>query len=155
MRIKEENLQIYDRLLATLSALALLIGGFWTLAEFIRTKHKENELLAEKINIEYFQDKKAIYYELCDAESEIAACNTYDEVLVAQKHFRKLYVGKAHIIAKLDTAVNNQKVDFCDLLNQYIEEKPQEKPFTYFQSSCLELSDICKQKLDVNLIYKK
>jgi hypothetical protein len=102
MEITEQKLKIYDRILATVSTLAIIVAGIWSLWEIIETRKKENILLTQQIDLIKFNDKKAIYFELCDAEGKIAACNSYDEVLIAQKDFRKLYLGKAHIIADLD-----------------------------------------------------
>ena len=154
MTITENSFKIYDRALATLSAVAIIIGGFWTLWGFIRAKNKENLLIEQKIRLDKFNDKKDIYYELCDAEGEIASCNSYEEVVIAQKHFRKLYLGRAHIIAELDVEVNNQKVSFRKLLDKYLLEKPEARPFDYFKESSLELADICKKNLDINKVYK-
>lgn len=161
MTLTEEKLRIYDRGLATISALALIIAGFWTLWGFMQDKEKDRQardkeiaLRTKEINLQLFTDKKLIYYELCDAEAEIAACNSYQEVVSAQKHFRKLYVGRAHIIGQLDDSVNNQKIRFCSLLDKYLEEKPAETPFYYFGNTSLQLSDICSKTLDVATIYK-
>ena len=154
MSIEEDKLKIYDRILATLSAIAIIAGGFWTLWGFIRANEKENLLLEQQMKLNVFNDKKAIYYELCDAEGEIAACNSYNEVVLAQKHFRRLYVGKAHIIAELDVEVNNQKVEFCRLLNKYLADKPPESPFDFFIDSSLALADICSKNLDIRSVYK-
>ncbi|MBD2716503.1 hypothetical protein KBK19_15785 [Microvirga sp. STR05] len=154
MAISEDKLRIYDRVLATFSSLALLIGGFWTVWEVIETKDKENYLAEQKVSIEKFNEKKSIYYELCEAESEIAACNTYDEVVMAQKHFRKLFFGKAHMISYLDAEVNNQKIDFRDSLDNYLFNKPKIDPIDYFGGSVLALSDICNKKLNVDSLYK-
>jgi|JI6StandDraft_1071083.scaffolds.fasta_scaffold322762_1 hypothetical protein len=155
MEITEQKLKIYDRILATVSTLAIIVAGIWSLWEIIETRKKENILLTQQIDLIKFNDKKAIYFELCDAEGKIAACNSYDEVLIAQKDFRKLYLGKAHIIADLDIEVNNQKIEFCLLLDKYLNEKSTERPFDYFFDATLKLSDICKRNLDLNSIYKK
>ena len=154
MDLTEKKFKIYDRALATLSTLAIVLGGFWTLWGFIRANEKENFLTEQKIKMENFNDKKAIYYELCDAEGEIVACNNYNEVVLAQKHFRKLYVGRAHINSELDVAVNNQKIKFGNLLDEYLSKKSTEDPYNYFAESALELSDICKKNLDINSLYK-
>jgi len=140
MKITERGLKIYDRVLGTLSAVAIIFGGWWTIYGFTQEKINENEVRWKQIIWDKFKDKKSIYFELCDAEAEIAACNSYEEVVMAQKHFRKLFVGRAHIIATLDTAVNNQKVDFRDTLDYYLEHRPATKPFDYFINSCLILS---------------
>ncbi len=68
MKITERELKIYDRLLATVSAFAIICGGIWTIANFISAKNKENELRQQEIRQAIYEDKKAIYYELADAE---------------------------------------------------------------------------------------
>ena len=152
--ISDKALKIYDRVLYTITTLAILIGGFWTLFSFLQEKKKENILLKQQINLTIFNDKKAAYYELVDAASEIAVCNSYEEVVIAQKHFRKLYLGRAHIVVQLDNPVNEQKIDFNTLLNKYLKEKPTESPLTYFGANCLALSTTCKANLDINSIYE-
>jgi hypothetical protein len=150
----EKKLMIYDRVLGTISAFAIIVGGIWTLLGYIDAKNKENELRLEQMKTSIFNEKKALYYDLSDSEAEIAACNSYEEVLSAQIHFRKLYVGRAHIISKLDTDVNNQKIAFGDLLDSYLKNKPGIKPFDYFGSASLELVDICKKNLNLDSIYR-
>ena len=152
--ITEKKLMVYDRVLATLSAFAIIVGGLWTLLGYVEAKNKENDLRKQQIAALIFDEKKALYYDLSDSEAEIAACNSYEEVVLAQKHFRKLYVGRAHIISKLDTDVNKQKLAFGDRLNKYLKDKPQIMPFDYFGTASLELVDICKKNLNLDSIYK-
>ena len=150
----DTDLKVYDRALSTVSTIALIIGGIWSLNGFMQAHNKENNLRQQQIKLAIFNDKKAVYYDLVDAESEIASCNTYDEVIVAQKHFRKLYVGRAHIIAGLDKDVNIQKIAFNKLLDKYLKEKPAKTPFNYFAIQTLKLGDICKKNLDITTIFE-
>jgi hypothetical protein len=161
MKITETSLKIYDRLLATISALAIIIGGLWSLNGLQKEKVKENELKLkenelrrQQIKLDIFLDKKAAYYELCEAAAEVAACNSYDEVMVAKKKYIKSYLGKAHIIAQLDDSVGYLKVMYKFKIDDYLSEKPDKTPYQYFGGEALKLTSTCKKQLDVRQIYK-
>jgi hypothetical protein len=147
MEISEQRLKYYDRVLATLTAITIIVGGLWTFWKFIDQRNLE----IKKIT---FDEKKALYYELVNAEAEIASSMSYEEVVVAQKRFRNLYSGRSHIIAKLDPEVENQKVVFMGILNEYIKTKPPERPFKYFNSPSLRLAELCRKYLEINDPYK-
>jgi len=147
-------MKIYDRFLATISALAIIIGGLWSLDRLHSEKVKENELRIQQIKLDIYLEKKAAYYELCEAAAEIAACDSYDEVMMAKKHFIKLYLGKAHLITQLDNLVAGQKGKFKTLLNKYTDERPNQTPYEYFHFAALKLTSYCKFELNIKQVYK-
>jgi hypothetical protein len=152
--ISDYKLKIYDRILATISALAIIGGGIWTVTTYLNQQKEQTKQLERQVRWEIYNQKSPIYYELCDAEAEIAACDTHEEVLLAQKNFWRLYYGKAHIIAQLEDTIFKQKIRFMKSLNNYLWNDSNKSPNDVFGSSSLELSLLCSHILDIDSLEK-
>jgi hypothetical protein len=155
----EDQLRVYDRYLATVTALLTLLGAFGTVFVYLqdqRTKHEsesklkkqELDLREAEMNSFLYNDKRDAYYALVDAVSKIAACRNVDEVSEASKDFFKLYYGRAHLVIEGDFAVFNAKIEFGRALREYLEEKPEALPSTIFGGLALDITDACRQYLD-------
>jgi hypothetical protein len=172
-RTLEQRLKVYDRYLATVSAIAIVVGGLFTFYTYLHGerirdaqehKLKEKEiaqtqqelsLRQKELTFAIFKDKRDAYLALTDAASAIAACRSYEEVETASKEFLKLYYGRAHIIAEGDNDVYQKKIAFRRALAKYLDEKPTGQPYTFFENLALEITDACRQHLDPRLAGSK
>jgi hypothetical protein len=160
------RLKVYDRLLASVSALALIIGGCWGLFNYFDTKKKEAsaaeeqhrqtadqkerelQLRKHELDLMVFKERKEAYLALCDAACEIVACRDRKEVEERSRAFLKMYYGRAHIIAEADPEVSGKKIAFKNKLMEYLESNNTESPFGYFGSAAFELTKACRKYVD-------
>jgi hypothetical protein len=156
--LRESNLKVYDRILATVSVIGLIIGGVWGLYSHFQQKaaealqrDQEIELRKHELDLLIFQEKKEAYLALCDAACEVVACQDRAEVAERSRAFRKLFYGRAHIIADPDPEVSDKKIEFNNKLTSYLtgEDKGSTKaPFLYFGSAALNLTKVCRKHID-------
>ncbi len=167
--VRESNLKVYDRILATISILGIVFGGIWGFYSHLQqrvaeAKQSEKQKLAEakqkdeeiqlrkhELDLLIFQEKKDAYYALCDAACDIVACRNRKEVEERSRVFLKMYFGRAHIIAEADSAVSKKKIDFKNRLMSYLDGEDKastEAPFDYFGEYAFELTKACKKHVD-------
>jgi hypothetical protein len=113
---KEARLKVYDRVLATVSALSLIVGGVWAVYINAEARNKEIGQRAEELRtrdrelrLQVFKDRKGTYMALCDAVGDVVACRDREEVKAKARTFIKLYVGRAHIIVDDDDVSKKKK----------------------------------------------
>jgi hypothetical protein len=166
---REARLKVYDRMLATVSALGLLMGGVWAVYTYSQARHKEVEqkaaeakqaaelrekeiqLRKQELDLQVFKERKETYYALCDAACEIVACRNRKEVEERSQAFLKMYYGRAHIIAEGDPDVSAKKIAFKKKLMEYLEGESKdsmESPFTFFGTVAFDLTKTCQKHMD-------
>jgi hypothetical protein len=166
---REEKLKLYDRVLATVSALGLIVGGVWGVYTYSHTRQREidqkseeakragelkgKEILLRKheLDLMIFKERKEAYFALCDAACEIAACRDRKEVVDRSRAYLQLYYGRAHIIADSDDDVSEKKVAFKERLMEYLYGKSKdstELPFTFFGNDAYALTHACRKHVD-------
>lgn len=156
--IRESNLKVYDRVLATVSILGIVSGGIWGFYSHIQQrvaeasqKDKEIELRKHELDLLIFQERKEAYLALCDAACEIVACKDRQEVAERSRAFRKMYYGRAHIIADPDPVVGDMKVAFNNKLTSYLtgdDKESTKSPYLYFGGAALDLTKSCRKHID-------
>lgn len=148
---REANLKLYDRVLATVSAIGLIAGGVWGLFTYANSKSNEARHRVEDLNRQVFNDRKEAYLRLVDAACEIVGCRDRSEVEKKSRAFLTLYAGRAHVIADPDSEVTQKKISFKNRLIDYMEgenKESKELPFHFFKDAALELTDACRKKID-------
>jgi hypothetical protein len=173
---REAKLKVYDRILATVSAIGLILGGIWGVYTYAETRRKETEqradqaasekiqrqkeaeqkdreiqLRRDELDRQVFTERKATYLTLSDAACEVVACRDRKEVEERSKIFLKLYFGRAHIIAEGDSEVEDCKIAFKDLIFKYLNGKDRDStkiPFDYFGDAAYKLTKACKVHID-------
>ena len=144
----ESNLKIYDRILATVTALGVVIGGLWGLYNHFELQRHANELRQREFKLMVFKEKKDAYMALIDAAGEIVASKNRQEVSENASQFLKLYLGRAHVIAEADSNVSSMKIAFKNKLDTYLKGQIDEDPFIYFRSTALALTNACRTHVD-------
>jgi hypothetical protein len=150
----EAKLKIFDRILATITAIGVIVGGVWGLYNHFGLQHEANQLWQNEIDLMVFKEKKETYLALIDAAGEIIACKNRQEVSEKAPLFLKLYLGRAHVIADADSEVRDKKIAFKEKLDTYLKDKINESPFKYFGSAALALTNACKVYVDPNTLMK-
>ncbi|MEI8380620.1 MAG: hypothetical protein WCJ09_10855 [Planctomycetota bacterium] len=147
----EIRLKVYDRVLATVSALGLIFGGAWSLFEYASSRTHENELRTRELNLAIFRERRDTYFAISDAASDIAASRSREDVIERSRAFLKLYNGRAHLLAEIDSDVKSSKIEFKNLLFEYLDGKDKnttESPFDYFGAAAYQLTKACSRHLD-------
>lgn len=151
---REAKLKVYDRILATVSALGLVIGGCWGLYTYSRATYGEAQHRKDELKRLIFNERKDVYLLLCDAVCDIVACRNRNEVEEKSRSFLKLYAGRAHIIAEPDSDVSKMKIAFKNRLMDYLEGEHKTSktlPFHFFVNTALDLTDACRKNIDPRL----
>ncbi len=151
--ILEAKLKFYDRFLATITALGIILGGFWGVYTYVETQHQSIQLRQRELALRVFKEKKNAYLSLIDAAGEITASKNRQEVIEKAPLFLKLYYGRAHVIAEADPNVSDMKIAFKGKLMTYLKNKEMnESPFKYFSSVSFDLTNACKSHIDPRTI---
>ncbi len=98
-----------------------------------------------------FQERKEAYLALCDAACEVVACKDRQEVVDRSRAFRKMFYGRAHIIADPDPVVGDMKVAFNNKLTSYLtgdDKETDKSPYLYFGGAALNLTKSCRKHID-------
>jgi hypothetical protein len=148
----EAKLKLYDRVLATLTALGLILGGVWGVYTYFGIQHQTIELRERELAFMVFNEKKHAYLALIDAAAEITASKNRQEVSEKAPLFLKLYYGRAHVIAEADRNVSKKKVTFRNKLMKYLEDKIDTPPHEYFGGAALALTKACQVHVDPRTI---
>jgi hypothetical protein len=156
IEVREANLKLYDRILASISAIGLIAGGIWGLVTYSESKKQESEHKASEIelrkyelDLSIFKERKEAYYALCDAACDIAASHDRNDVIERSREFLKLYNGRAHIIAEGDNDVFDKKIAFQKKLMSYLKGKNiADSPYDYFESAAYQLTMACRKHTD-------
>jgi len=148
----DAKLKLFDRILATITALGVIVGGVWGLYNHFGLQHEANQLRQNEIDLMLFKEKKDTYLSLIDAAGEIIACKNRQEVSGKAPLFLKLYLGRAHVIAEADSNVMKMKIAFKEKLDTYLKDQINESPFKYFGSAALALTNACKVYVDPNTL---
>ena len=104
----------YDRALATVTSLSLVIGGCWSAFLFLQQrdsdlKHRRSEYL-----LQLRKEKRELYQPLCTTVAKISTARTMGEAKPHIEKFWELYFGDIHLIK--DDDVQKAKEDFSDAL---------------------------------------
>ena len=142
----DAKLKLYDRILASITAFGVIVGGSWAMYTHFELRHKEIALMV-------FKEKKEAYLALIDAAGEVTASNNRQEVVENAPLFLKLYYGRAHVIAEADPQVSKQKIAFKEKLMAYLDdERVNVSPFEYFGGTTFALTNACKVHIDPRFI---
>jgi hypothetical protein len=153
-----QKLKIFDRAGIILSFIALVSGGLWTIFTYIDAqslasrrdfaeRKKQLFLETERVHFTLFEDKKKIYEELVTAASSLAAADSYAQVLERKGRFLELFAGRAHLLPALDNLVNERKVEFWRVLDDYVKHGRANDPFTALITASQNLASACAQYL--------
>ena len=147
----KDGLKVYDRVLATVSAIGLIAGGGWSVYQYNASRARENDIKARELDLALFRERRDTYYAISDAASDIAAARNREQVIERSREFLKLYNGRAHLLAELDDDVRQSKIAFKKLLHEYLDgqdKESTESPFAYFNAAAYQLTKSCSKHLD-------
>ena len=144
----EAKLKFYDRILATCTALLMIVGVCWGVYKYLDNQRQAIKLRQLEYDLMVFQEKKQTYLALVDAASEIAACKNHHEVRDKAPLFLKLYYGRAHAIVALDPPVSKEKIAFGKRLRTYLDDNSEEPPHKHFGKPALALTMACRDHID-------
>jgi hypothetical protein len=153
------RLEVYDRVLATVASISVIIGGIWGMVTYLQAKTKESkdrarESALKKYELELlaYKDQREAFLALCDCASEIAMCKNRDEVEIKSKQYGKLYLGRAHLFTKdvdeVTAKVFEAKIRFHTLIERYLaQQQPTTTPYEHFHQGALTLTEACSKAL--------
>jgi hypothetical protein len=147
----EFRFKIWDRSLATISALSLIIGGVWGLWQYIDQQEKDRELRDQEYNLALYKERKEMYYALCAAVGEIASSKSSAEAEPAIKAFFKLYHGGVHIVS--DRVLDEAKAAFARKVVDLMSGPKDQAPPPELVHLADNLVEKCKESLDLEKVY--
>ncbi|MDJ0667877.1 MAG: hypothetical protein QNJ61_11380 [Desulfobacterales bacterium] len=149
----ENKLKIYDRFIATITAIGVVGGGLWGAYTFFKQQKQSIKLRQRELAFMVYKDKKDAYLSLVDAANEITASKNRKEVIEKASLYLRLYYGRAHVIADSDHKVSESKIAFKNKLMTYLkDEQIDTSPFEYFGGVAFAITNSCKIYLDPRAI---
>ena len=110
----EWSLKVYDRILASITALGLIGGAFWTVLQYRVERDKEAAARRTEYLIQLRREKQELYEPLRTAIAKIGTAKTMGDARPFINQFWEMYWGDLHLIKDRD--VHNAKEDYSRAL---------------------------------------
>jgi hypothetical protein len=149
--------KLWDRGLATFTALSVIIGGGVGLLTYLGERGKEQGLRRQEIELLRYKERKEIYHPLCKLAGEIVASKSLKEAEPSIKSFWALYYGEVGIVAeglvqKAMEEFGSALRDFTDSPNAQSSPEDQRPP-PELTRWAKKLADQCRESLDLNKVF--
>lgn len=144
---REFKFKLFDRGLATISALGLICSGLFGLASYANQGKADRELKRREIQLTIYRVKKEVYYPLCESASAIVSSGSAHEARKDIKKYMTLYYGKAHLVV-IDPAVHDAKIAFKKRLLEWVKQEGNSPPPEDLIALALKLTGACQTYLD-------
>ncbi len=160
--------KIWDRVLATVTALSVIIGGAVGFHKYMEDREKELKSRREERSKELdlrrkehellrYKEQKEVYHPLCKLAGEIVSSKSLKEAEPSIKSFWTLYYGEVGIVA--EDRVQNAMVEFGNALRDYIDSHkdqspPQDQPPPpELTQRAVNLAVKCRESLDLKKVF--
>jgi hypothetical protein len=147
----EFRFKLWDRILATITALGLIIGGAFGLIKYFEQKQKDLEVRKQEYNLAFFKERKDMYYPLCKTVGEIASSKSLAEAEPAIKSFFTLYYGGVHIVSGSD--IDEAKKKFAMEVMDFMDGSKNKPPSSRLIRLGENLVEKCKISLALEKVY--
>ncbi len=144
---REYKFKLFDRCLASVSAVGLISSGLFGLISYTNQKKADSELRRREIQLTIYREKKEVYYPLCESAAAIVSSGSLDEARKHVKDYMTLYYGKAHLVV-IDPTVSRAKIEFATSLMDWVNEKKPNPPPDDLTGLALRLTEACQENLD-------
>ena len=95
---RRRGFKIYDRALATVTALGVVGGGIWALYTYRVQRDDEYAQRQREYLLQLHKEKKEIYQPLCSAVGKIVSARSLAEAQPSIDKFWELYFGEVHLV---------------------------------------------------------
>jgi hypothetical protein len=146
------TLKYWDRTLATVTALSLIVGGGWAVFQYFAQSFEHNKAEHDQKEQEYFlqvrKERRELYQPLCSVAAKIATARVLRDAQLSIDKFWELYFGEVHLIR--DDDVEKAKEDFSDAL-QASQDQMDRPPAGELRNLANALAMACQKSIDTPL----
>jgi hypothetical protein len=143
-------MKIWDRLLATVTAASLVVGGIWTVWAYFKHQKEELDRKRQEYLLTLRKEKRELYQPLCTAAARIATAQTMCDAEVDIATFWQLYWGQVHFVS--DVGFQEAKERFRDELMECLE-RSDEPPSGELRKLSHELAMAVQNAIKLELAY--
>jgi hypothetical protein len=151
-------IKIWERSVATITALVLLVGGFFGGKAYFDQREKDGEQRQKEYQLALHKERAAMYHPLCKAAGDIASSTSRDEADPAIKKFLSLYYSEIHIV--LDDEDENRPA-ILEAMIQFSDDVTQDffvpggikGASPQLKQSAQALAKACQKSLDLKKVY--
>lgn len=145
---REYSLKVYDRILATVTALGLLVGAIWAFYLHIDAGRTESRHRKQELAMQIYKERQPLYHKLSEAAAKIAAAVPMKKKVVdindAIEKYWVLYYGE--LILAEDDKVRQAQIGFSKTL--LIAQKS-DYMVDDLVTKAIQLSAACQEALDL------
>jgi len=145
--------KIWDRSLATITSMGLILGGGWGLFTYFQKRDQDIATRNQEYKLARYKERKELYYPMCKAVGEIASAKTARDAEPAIKNFLALYFGGVHMVS--DMTVNQAKKDFYQALQEFTDGPGNQAPPPTLITKANALVKACGESLDLEGVFKE
>ncbi len=142
--LDELTLKKWDRILATITALGVVFGGFWTAYSFVQQRGLEYRSQQRKEKRELFQPFGTI-------AASIATAKTLADADTEIHKFWTMYYGSIHTLR--DDRFEQAKINFGEALRAACQDDPKQRPPDELQQYAEELAEACRDSTELADVY--
>jgi hypothetical protein len=143
--------KVWDRGVATITSIGLIIGGGWGLYTYFQKRDQDIETRNQEYKLARYKERKELYYPMCKAVGEIASSKTARDAEPAIKNFLTLYYGGVHMVS--DKTVNEAKKDFYQALDEFRTGPSDQPPPPTLITKANALVKACGESLDLEGVF--
>jgi hypothetical protein len=151
LRVPDFGFKLWDRGLATITSLGLIIGGSWGVYTYFKKRDQDIATRNQEYKLARYKERKELYYPMCRAVGEIASAKTARDAQPAIKSFLTLYYGGVHMVS--DRAVNDAKKDFYRAVEEFGSGPTDQAPPATLISKANALVKACGESLDLEGVF--